>query len=142
MPWRAAGRKAGHEHPSAVDAEFHNGALDHLTDRQRFAALAPGVARKEPGEAILRIVGRLLLGIDASESEPVGERGPARVRHHQNPARKRQSKLSLTIKLAVLLSARGPGRCLRTSATVRCVADLPLGAFHLEPHRVTRACYP
>ncbi len=73
----AAGREAGHEHPAPVNAERRNGMLDHLPDRKRLALVARNVARQEPREAILRIVGRLLLRIDDRKAEAIGERRPA-----------------------------------------------------------------
>src|SRR5258706_12646725 len=69
--------KARHKHLAAVDGEFHDGAVDHPTDRERFAAIARGIAWQEPGEAVLRIVRRLLFGIDDNEPKAIGECGPA-----------------------------------------------------------------
>ena len=73
----AAGGEAGHEHPASVNAESRDGMLDHLTDRKRLALVACNVARQEPGETILRIVGRLLLRIENRKSEAIGKRPPA-----------------------------------------------------------------
>ena len=73
----AAGRQAGHEHPAPVDTECRDGVLDHLPDRACLAEVARGVARQEPRKAILRIVGRLLLGIDDREAEAIGQHRPA-----------------------------------------------------------------
>src|ERR1700689_2228967 len=74
---RAAGREAGREHARPIDAEGRNGVLDHLPDRESLAVVSRGVARQEPGETIVWIVSRLLLGIDNRKAETVGELRPA-----------------------------------------------------------------
>src|ERR1700681_3174857 len=51
--------------------------LDHLPDRESLALVSRSVARQEPGETIVWIVGRLLLGIDDRKAESVGELRPA-----------------------------------------------------------------
>src|SRR6202171_6666478 len=73
----AAGGEAGHEHPASVNAERRNGMRYHLPDRKRLALVARNVAWQEPGEAILRIVGRLLLRIENRKAEAIGKRRPA-----------------------------------------------------------------
>src|SRR5947209_7640495 len=73
----AAGREAGDEYFATVSSKGRNGVLDHLPDRKRLAVATRDIARQEPGETTLRIVGGLLLRIDDREAEPVGEGRPA-----------------------------------------------------------------
>src|SRR5215471_4253743 len=49
-------RYSGHEHASAVDAKVHYGTLNHLTDREGFAAVTSGVTWQKPREAALGII--------------------------------------------------------------------------------------
>src|SRR5215813_4810824 len=49
-------RYSGHEHASAIDAKVHYGTLNHLTDREGFAAVTSGVTCQKPREAALGII--------------------------------------------------------------------------------------
>ena len=74
---RSACREAGDEYASAVDAVLDHHRLNHLPDRLRLALPALGVAGKKPVEAVVWIVGDLLLGKHEREAVAIRLRGPA-----------------------------------------------------------------
>src|SRR5262249_8280878 len=112
-----------------VDAKTHQRMSDHLSDRKRLATVALDVARQEPREAILCVVGGLLLRIHDDEPLPVGERRPARTMvvvngglgaamqsdHQARHARQSDGNISKHPKIAGICTERGqllqPRRC-------------------------------
>ena len=73
-----AGGQPNDEDAPAIDAMVPDHPLDHLPDRERLAVVALGIGRQKPVEAVVRIVGALLLGKQHRESVGVGERRPSR----------------------------------------------------------------
>ena len=74
---RAAGGKAGDIDAAGIDFVIGDHPRDHLPDRSGFAAAARDIARIEPVEAGVGVVGRLLLGHQQRKAITLGERRPA-----------------------------------------------------------------
>ena len=73
----AARGQAGDIDARPGDAMIEHHALDHLPDRQSFAAFARRVRGAEPGEAAVGIVRAFLLGQQQGEAEAIGHGRPA-----------------------------------------------------------------
>ncbi len=59
-----AGRQPGYVNPPAVESMILDHGLNHLPDRESFAAAALGIARLKPIEPALRVVRPPLLGYE------------------------------------------------------------------------------
>ena len=75
---RSTCRQPDDEHAPPVDAMVDDHALDHLADGERLAAVAPYVGGKKPVEAVVGIVGALLLRKQHRKAMGVGQCRPSR----------------------------------------------------------------
>src|SRR5215475_11594432 len=71
-----ARREAGHEDSSAIDAKLQDSFVNHLADRKCLAAAACNVTGQEPRKAVLRVICRLLFGVDDDKALLISKLGP------------------------------------------------------------------